>query len=101
MLRAVVQLTAVGYVIKAVFDSDSLWLVVLLLAGCGSSSKGTRTVTLALDFTPNAVHAPLYAAAAHGDLVDLAPDRDHRPGGGKLIADFIAAEHRVEDHPGR
>ena len=27
------QLTAVGYVIQAIFDSDSLWLVALLLAG--------------------------------------------------------------------
>jgi putative ABC transport system permease protein len=32
VFRSFVQLTAVGYVIKAVFDSDSLWLVVLLLA---------------------------------------------------------------------
>lgn len=30
--RSFVQLTAVGYVIKAIFDSDSLWLVVALLA---------------------------------------------------------------------
>jgi putative ABC transport system permease protein len=30
--RSFVQLTAVGYVIKAIFDSDSLWLVVVLLA---------------------------------------------------------------------
>ena len=32
VLRSFVQLTAVGYVIQAIFDSDSLWLVVLLLA---------------------------------------------------------------------
>lgn len=31
-LRSFVQLTAVGYVIKAIFDSNSLWLVVALLA---------------------------------------------------------------------
>jgi UDP-glucose/iron transport system permease protein len=31
VVRSFVQLTAVGYVIKAIFDSDSLWLVVLLL----------------------------------------------------------------------
>src|SRR4051812_31085158 len=30
--RSFIQLTAVGYVIKAIFDSDSLWLVVALLA---------------------------------------------------------------------
>ncbi|MBA3301758.1 MAG: ABC transporter permease, partial [Thermoleophilaceae bacterium] len=33
VLRSFLQLTAVGYVIQAIFDSDSLWLVVLLLAG--------------------------------------------------------------------
>jgi putative ABC transport system permease protein len=32
VVRSFVQLTAVGYVIKAIFDSDSLWLVVALLA---------------------------------------------------------------------
>ena len=33
VLRSFIQLTAVGYVIQAIFDSDSLWLVVALLAG--------------------------------------------------------------------
>jgi putative ABC transport system permease protein len=32
VIRSFIQLTAVGYVIKAIFDSNSLWLVVLLLA---------------------------------------------------------------------
>jgi putative ABC transport system permease protein len=32
VVRSFLQLTAVGYVIKAIFDSDSLWVVVLLLA---------------------------------------------------------------------
>jgi UDP-glucose/iron transport system permease protein len=32
VIRSFVQLTAVGYVIQAIFDSDSLWLVALLLA---------------------------------------------------------------------
>ena len=31
--RSFVQLTAVGYVIQAIFDTDSLWLVAALLAG--------------------------------------------------------------------
>ena len=35
VLRSFVQLTAVGYVIQAIFDSDSLLLVVALLAGDG------------------------------------------------------------------
>ena len=32
VLRSFLQLTAVGYVIQAVFESDSLWVVVLLLS---------------------------------------------------------------------
>jgi putative hydroxymethylpyrimidine transport system substrate-binding protein len=37
-------------------------------AGCGGDdgSSGTRSVALALDFTPNAVHAPIYAAVRKG-----------------------------------
>jgi putative hydroxymethylpyrimidine transport system substrate-binding protein len=37
-------------------------------AGCGGDegAGGTRQVTLALDFTPNAVHAPIYAAVRKG-----------------------------------
>lgn len=43
-----------------------------LLAGCGGSGGSDRPggplpeVTLALDFTPNAVHAPIYAAVRRG-----------------------------------
>ena len=33
VFRSFIQLTAVGYVIQAIFDTDSLWLVVALLAG--------------------------------------------------------------------
>jgi putative ABC transport system permease protein len=33
VVRSFIQLTAVGYVIQAIFDADSLWLVVALLAG--------------------------------------------------------------------
>jgi NitT/TauT family transport system substrate-binding protein/putative hydroxymethylpyrimidine transport system substrate-binding protein len=48
----------------------ALGALVLLAAGCGGSSDGRprpRAVTLALDFVPNAVHAPLYAAVRDGD----------------------------------
>ncbi|HEY2603866.1 MAG TPA: ABC transporter substrate-binding protein [Thermoleophilaceae bacterium] len=39
----------------------------LLLAGCGgSSSSSQQPVTVALDFTPNGVHAGLYAAVEKG-----------------------------------
>jgi len=47
-------------------------LLAALLAGCGSSGArrvggaSTRSATLVLDFTPNAVHAGIYAAIAQG-----------------------------------
>lgn len=50
----------------------ALAVVVVLVAGCGSSSSAGHSrrhpvpVTLMLDFTPNAVHAGIYAALAHG-----------------------------------
>src|SRR3954451_14980319 len=38
-----------------------------LVAGCGADGASHPTrMTLALDFTPNAVHAPIYAAARRG-----------------------------------
>jgi NitT/TauT family transport system substrate-binding protein/putative hydroxymethylpyrimidine transport system substrate-binding protein len=45
-------------------------LAALLAAGCGGGGRA-KPVTLALDFTPNAVHAPIYAAVRKGY------DRDH------------------------
>jgi putative hydroxymethylpyrimidine transport system substrate-binding protein len=70
----------------------------LLAAGCGSgdrSSTGTggrKTVQLALDFTPNAVHAPIYAAVRTG-----ADARHHvrlvvrQPGSGPDALKLVAA----------
>jgi putative hydroxymethylpyrimidine transport system substrate-binding protein len=40
--------------------------VVAALAGCGGGDAPAERVTLALDFTPNAVHAPIYAALRRG-----------------------------------
>jgi putative ABC transport system permease protein len=53
VLRSFLQLTAVGYVIQAIFDSDSLWLVVLLLGvmvafGTATASRRAREVPGAL-----------------------------------------------------
>ena len=39
VLRSFLQLTAVGYVIQAIFDSDSLWVVALLLVGDGGARR--------------------------------------------------------------
>jgi putative hydroxymethylpyrimidine transport system substrate-binding protein len=44
-------------------------VLALLVASCGSSnssSGGVKTVNVALDFVPNAVHAPLYEAVRTG-----------------------------------
>jgi putative hydroxymethylpyrimidine transport system substrate-binding protein len=38
----------------------------LVLAGCGGGSGGQRRVTIALDFTPNGVHAGIYTAVQKG-----------------------------------
>ncbi len=58
-------------------------LFALLLAGCGSAKD---TVTVALDFTPNPVHAPIYQASdTHGVKLKI-----RKPGSGpdslKLVA---------------
>jgi NitT/TauT family transport system substrate-binding protein/putative hydroxymethylpyrimidine transport system substrate-binding protein len=43
-----------------------------LLAGCGGDGGGSAAprVTIGLDFTPNAVHAPIYAAVREGHDAD-------------------------------
>ena len=45
-----------------------LALAVLIVAGCGgdNATQRTPTVVLSLDFIPNAVHAPIYAAVRDG-----------------------------------
>jgi putative hydroxymethylpyrimidine transport system substrate-binding protein len=49
-----------------------LVLLAVSLAGCGDSdSTKQQDATIAIDFTPNAVHAPIYAAKREGF------DRDH------------------------
>ena len=68
VLRSFIQLTAVGYVIQAIFDSDSLWLVVALLAvmvGFGAFTAGGRAKGV-----PGAL-APLTFALAAAAVVTL------------------------------
>jgi putative hydroxymethylpyrimidine transport system substrate-binding protein len=72
-------------------------VLLLALAGCGSgddddAGAAPKTVQLALDFTPNAVHAPLYAALRTG------ADRRHgvrlvirQPGSGPDALKLVAA----------
>ncbi|HKP88948.1 MAG TPA: ABC transporter substrate-binding protein [Thermoleophilaceae bacterium] len=40
-------------------------IVALCLAGCGGEGSERPTVRVALDFTPNAAHAPIFAAASN------------------------------------
>jgi putative ABC transport system permease protein len=60
-LRSFVQLTAVGYVIKAIFDSDSLWVVALLLTAM--VVVGTLTARRRAHRVPDAT-VPLFVALA-------------------------------------
>jgi NitT/TauT family transport system substrate-binding protein/putative hydroxymethylpyrimidine transport system substrate-binding protein len=73
----------------------ALLLALAALAGCGSAGGGggaaVPTVDLALDFTPNAVHAPIYAAVRRGfDRAAGIALRIRQPGEGpdalKLVA---------------
>lgn len=60
-------------------------MIVAALAGCGgSASESEPELTLALDFTPNAVHAPLYAAADREAFAIRRPGSG--PDGLKLLA---------------
>lgn len=80
---------------RALLAAAGLALLVLA-AGCGSddstTTKGRQTVQLALDFTPNAVHAPLYAAvrtgadARHGVKLVI-----RQPGSGPDALKLVAA----------
>ncbi|MGI9098905.1 MAG: ABC transporter substrate-binding protein [Solirubrobacteraceae bacterium] len=69
-----------------------LTLVVVVVVGCGGDGRSSLpTVDLALDFTPNAVHAPIYAAVRRGfDRANGIDLRIRQPGGGpdalKLVA---------------
>ena len=72
VLRSFLQLTAVGYVIQAIFDSDSLWLVVLLLAVM--VSFGSITARSRAKGVPGALGPIVLPPAA-------APGKSHTPSG--------------------
>jgi putative ABC transport system permease protein len=68
VLRSFLQLTAVGYVIQAIFDSDSLWLVAALLAGM--VAFGTATARRRAAGVPGAT-LPLALALGSSAVVTL------------------------------
>ena len=98
VLRSFVQLTAIGYVIQAIFDSDSLWLVAVLLVvmvafGAVTARRRARAVPRAL--------GPLVAALATAGAVTLglvlalgvfeAAPRALVPVGGMVIGNAMTA----------
>jgi NitT/TauT family transport system substrate-binding protein/putative hydroxymethylpyrimidine transport system substrate-binding protein len=76
-------------------------LTLAALCGCGSDDHATsttarhpETVQLALDFTPNAVHAPLYAAIrTHADTAENVRLVIRQPGSGPDALKQVAAGH--------
>ena len=98
VLRSFLQLTAVGYVIQAIFDSDSLWLVALLL--CGMVAFGAATARSRAKAVPGALAAivpalALAAAVTLGLVVVLGVfDPEPRylvPVGGMVIGNSMTA----------
>ena len=107
VLRSFLQLTAVGYVIQAIFDTDSLWLVVALLAGM--VLFGTWTARGRARHVPG-VTAPILLALAVAAAVTLglvlvlgvfeAEPRYLVPVGGMVIGNSMTAVAVVLDRLG-
>ena len=98
VLRSFLQLTAVGYVIKGIFDSDSLWLVLLLLAvmvafGTATARRRARSVPGAL--VPIALALTCAAVVTLGLVLLLgvfqAKPRFMVPVGGMVIGNSMTA----------
>ena len=98
VVRSFLQLTAVGYVIQAIFDSDSLWLVGLLLCamvafGAATARGRARAVPGAL--TPIVLALSAAAAVTLGLVLALgvfpAEPRYLVPVGGMVIGNSMTA----------
>ncbi len=68
VLRSFIQLTAIGYVIQAIFDSDSLWLVAALLAVM--VTVGSFTARSRARAVPNAL-VPIFLALSAAAAVTI------------------------------
>jgi putative ABC transport system permease protein len=97
-LRSFLQLTAVGYVIQAVFDSDSLWLVALLLVvmvGFGTATARSRARGVPGALAPIALALSVAAAVTLGLVLALgvfkAEPRYLVPVGGMVIGNSMTA----------
>ena len=98
VVRSFLQLTAVGYVIQAIFDSDSLWLVALLLAvmvGFGSITARSRARAVPGSLRPIAIALATAAIVTIGLVLALgvfAPrPRYLVPVGGMVIGNAMTA----------
>lgn len=98
VLRSFLQLTAVGYVIQAIFDSDSLWLVAALLAvmvGVGTWTARGRAREVPEATVPIAIGLAVAAATTVGLVVALGVfDPEPRylvPVGGMVIGNAMTA----------
>jgi putative ABC transport system permease protein len=98
VLRSFLQLTAVGYVIQAIFDSDSLWLVAALLAvmvGFGTLTARSRARAVPGALGPIALALSLAAAVTLGLVLLLgvfeAKPRFLVPVGGMVIGNAMTA----------
>jgi putative ABC transport system permease protein len=98
VVRSFVQLTAVGYVIQAIFDSDSLWLVAALLAGMvgfGTFTARGRAKAVPGATGPIAVALAVAAAVTLGLVLALgvfaAEPRYLVPVGGMVIGNSMTA----------
>jgi putative ABC transport system permease protein len=98
VLRSFLQLTAVGFVIQAIFDSDSLWLVVALLAvmvGFGAFTARSRARAVPGALGPLALALACAAAVTLGlvlvlDVFEPEP-RYLVPVGGMVIGNAMTA----------
>ena len=74
-------------------------VVATAVAGCGDDGAepgASSEATLVLDFTPNAVHSGLYAAAERGWFADAGLDLEIRPPGESTDAPKLLAAGRTE-----
>ena len=98
VLRSFLQLTAIGYVIQAIFDSDSLWVVALLLAvmvGFGSITAWSRARNVPRARVPIVIALATAVAVTIGLVVGLGifdpKPRYVVPVGGMVIGNAMTA----------
>lgn len=98
VIRSIVQLTAVGYVIQAIFDEDSLFLAIALIAGMvlfGALTARRRASKVPGAFWPLLLGLGVAAAATLGLVIALgifdATPRYLVPVGGMVVGNSMTA----------